>query len=68
MDVSVLVLAVVLNPRAKRRAGRADQTGRIETRRGCDGDGGENRGGVTETVMPMDQQGREKGSCVIAVR
>ena len=65
MDGLVLVLAVVLNPRAKRRAGRADQTGR---RRGCDGDGGENRGGVTDTVMPMDQQGREKGSCVMAVR
>jgi hypothetical protein len=53
MDGLVLVLAVILNPRAKRRARRAEQTGGVETQRGCDGDG---HGGV----MPVIQQDREK--------
>ena len=56
MDGLVLVLAVILNPRANRRARRADPTERVET------PGGENHGGVMETVMPVTviQQDREK--------
>lgn len=67
MDVLVLVLAVILNPRARRRARRAaDPTGRVvETPRGCDGDGGGNHDGVMKTVVPVVQhvvqQDNEKG-------
>jgi len=50
MDGLVLVLAVILNPRARRRATRADPTGRVETPRGCDGDGGGNHDGVMKIV------------------
>jgi len=57
MDGLVLVLAVVLNPRAERRARRADLTGRVETPRGRDGDGCEN---PMQTVMPVVQQDTEK--------
>jgi hypothetical protein len=58
----VLVLAVILNPRAKKRARLA---GVKEIPHGCDGDGdGGNHGNghVMEAVVPeVQQQDEEKG-------
>jgi hypothetical protein len=47
----VLVLAAILNPRAKRRARLA---GRVEIPRGCDGDAGGNHDGV-KTITPTNE-------------
>ncbi|KAH8986120.1 hypothetical protein EDB92DRAFT_1287267 [Lactarius akahatsu] len=62
MDGLVLVLAVILNPRAKRRARRADLTGDVETPRVDDGDGSANHDSVMRIVMPVVQQDNEKDS------
>ncbi|KAH9030189.1 PQ-loop-domain-containing protein [Lactarius hengduanensis] len=61
MDGLVLVLAVILNPRAKRRARRADLTGDVGTPRVGDGDGSGNHDGVMmKAVTPVVQQDKEK--------
>ena len=52
----MLLLAVILNPRAKRRARLA---GRTEIPRGCGGDSG---GSVVKTVIPAVQQDNEKNT------
>ncbi|KAF8268698.1 hypothetical protein EI94DRAFT_1771495 [Lactarius quietus] len=58
LDGAVLVLAVILNPRAKRRARLA---GRVEIPRGCDGDTGGNHDSVkTTTPASGVQQDEEK--------
>lgn len=56
MDGLVLVLAVILNPRAKKRARNAE---RVEIPHGRDGDSGGNDGSVMTTVVPAVQQDKE---------
>ena len=56
----MLVLAVILNPRAKKRA-RLLAAGMNGNVHGCDGDGDGNRGHVMETVMLEVQHDDEKG-------
>jgi hypothetical protein len=66
LDGMVLVLAVILKPRAKKRRARlaAGMNGKVEIKHGCDGDGDDGNhgnGNVIEAVVPEVQQDEEKG-------